>query len=1391
MKNYHDLLLNKIQYPVLLFRCRDSGNFPGYLSRISYRSILLTLIFLGSLPVSNCLARGLGKVSLPALTWNQDAGHFDFQAGERLRSDLLNMDCHECYETINLSLDTNCLRIITPDLVLKNPQNALDHPEYYDLQLTIGNGLVISDNTLRAQHVGKQITAMVSYIGPGPCPQGIACVSTITVKSEFEVTIFPNPAMTVYCSDPFLELDPSSSEYPHRPHAVQTCGGLIDGPYFGGDWVTIHDCVFGQDTAKTILRQWWAISKDGIRTIAMDTIYVLRLPPISASNFFCPENDTLVCGMSDTPVGPYMILPNLMSMSDCDTLYFFDPAFRNKSLESFCGLNIKLDSIEYENTGCTSLKRYIIQVHQNCYGTAPASMCELPDGLSQVQIEGGNGAPIYATCDFWLTNVDTVAPYVSCNLEVDVQADSCTAGYTLGYGYWRDHSIYGPENRDTTWDLLPSAEQTLFFLSGQTYYQVLQQVPLGNAYYILAYQYISARLNFLKGSDPSAVQDFFDEATELFLEFTPDQIGNLDISSKTRSRFIQLVQILDRYNNGRLGPGYCNADAYPTIILEAGADCTGMLRLEKILSIDMCHEVRLIKAMIDTVDFIILDYDSSSGYWTSDQSVSLPLREEPYQVILEAIDECYQVGRDTCEVIVVDATNPTAVAYNGLNVDLSTKVGHVLASQVNNNSTDNCGINLVLARRSDWFEHWVEFCDTAEFESLTNPDIDTTIWCRAPKAMNGEVEAIYAAALQTFATDGNACNLLLYQSWYYDLCRYATVDCQNALDEESFRQNYGILFPETNLELVSQIGGGWADRVPLTCSDVCDSVTVELLVMDFWCNWNKTWTKVFVEDKTPALVVSELTDSIEISCIAYNRDSTFNLTGVNDRVSMAQLFAAADTDNTEALTLLDSVLGGYEKAWINEMNQYVDINGTVIDPTLTFIDSGICECVDVIQPVQYYDLASQSFMIKDSLIQVCGTTKSEIEITKGIVAVNCSDNTQCTQEFVFDLDECGLGTITRRFKIWKSCGIGIPDTLVREQVITLRNHCELNKFMFDLPADTIVDGCAPQFDSNNNVIGFGNPDITGRPEFNFDGACRIVAVAHEDLVNTLLLPTGECYSILRTWYFADWCEIGVQNPNWWLNQNLVADSFTQVIILVDTIAPACTIDIAQTNDTVSLADCNAGLPATFYLFDTCGSFGYNYYLISISGAQPDTVAGGFRGFAGDVRDTMQTQIPDIVPGDYIFTVTATDACNNVGVCADTFYVSCDISRQAGMMYGTPVESPNKILTDRSSHGSDGFADNFGSLGRQDSGIEGFELYQNRPNPFRSETMIGFSLPESQYARLTIYDIQGRSLKVIEGQYGRGYHEVEISAGALGTTGVLYYQLETATYTSTRRMVITP
>lgn len=85
--------------------------------------------------------------------------------------------------------------------------------------------------------------------------------------------------------------------------------------------------------------------------------------------------------------------------------------------------------------------------------------------------------------------------------------------------------------------------------------------------------------------------------------------------------------------------------------------------------------------------------------------------------------------------------------------------------------------------------------------------------------------------------------------------------------------------------------------------------------------------------------------------------------------------------------------------------------------------------------------------------------------------------------------------------------------------------------------------------------------------------------------------------------------------------------------------------------------------------------------------------------------------------------------------------------------------------------------------------DGLQLFQNQPNPFAHTTTIGFSLPETCRATLTIYDVTGKSLLSTSGFYPKGYSEITIDKKALSTSGVLYYRLETAYGAAIKKMII--
>jgi hypothetical protein len=87
----------------------------------------------------------------------------------------------------------------------------------------------------------------------------------------------------------------------------------------------------------------------------------------------------------------------------------------------------------------------------------------------------------------------------------------------------------------------------------------------------------------------------------------------------------------------------------------------------------------------------------------------------------------------------------------------------------------------------------------------------------------------------------------------------------------------------------------------------------------------------------------------------------------------------------------------------------------------------------------------------------------------------------------------------------------------------------------------------------------------------------------------------------------------------------------------------------------------------------------------------------------------------------------------------------------------------------------------------ESGI--FELYQNTPNPFAKETAVSFRLPEAGKATLSIYDVTGKVLRVYEMQGVKGMNTIKVQKADINTSGVMYYQLDAADHTATKRMVV--
>ncbi|MBK8506417.1 MAG: hypothetical protein IPL46_31995 [Saprospiraceae bacterium] len=81
------------------------------------------------------------------------------------------------------------------------------------------------------------------------------------------------------------------------------------------------------------------------------------------------------------------------------------------------------------------------------------------------------------------------------------------------------------------------------------------------------------------------------------------------------------------------------------------------------------------------------------------------------------------------------------------------------------------------------------------------------------------------------------------------------------------------------------------------------------------------------------------------------------------------------------------------------------------------------------------------------------------------------------------------------------------------------------------------------------------------------------------------------------------------------------------------------------------------------------------------------------------------------------------------------------------------------------------------------------LYQNSPNPFHDITTVGFYLPTSGEAVITIRDINGRQVLSRRGIYDRGYQELTLTRNDLPTSGLLFYDIESSGVKQTKKMLI--
>ncbi|MBA1340577.1 MAG: hypothetical protein C5S40_00335 [ANME-2 cluster archaeon] len=86
-----------------------------------------------------------------------------------------------------------------------------------------------------------------------------------------------------------------------------------------------------------------------------------------------------------------------------------------------------------------------------------------------------------------------------------------------------------------------------------------------------------------------------------------------------------------------------------------------------------------------------------------------------------------------------------------------------------------------------------------------------------------------------------------------------------------------------------------------------------------------------------------------------------------------------------------------------------------------------------------------------------------------------------------------------------------------------------------------------------------------------------------------------------------------------------------------------------------------------------------------------------------------------------------------------------------------------------------------------------ELSQNRPNPFKYQTLISYHISEPAYVSLKVFDHLGKEVASLVSDYKtQGDHEVTFDAGEVSVNpGIYFYSISSADVTITKKMLLLP
>jgi plastocyanin len=94
-----------------------------------------------------------------------------------------------------------------------------------------------------------------------------------------------------------------------------------------------------------------------------------------------------------------------------------------------------------------------------------------------------------------------------------------------------------------------------------------------------------------------------------------------------------------------------------------------------------------------------------------------------------------------------------------------------------------------------------------------------------------------------------------------------------------------------------------------------------------------------------------------------------------------------------------------------------------------------------------------------------------------------------------------------------------------------------------------------------------------------------------------------------------------------------------------------------------------------------------------------------------------------------------------------------------------------------------------SVLEQEIALDDFKLNQNHPNPFNPSTNIQFSVPQTSYVTLEVFNALGESVDVLVfEELNAGTYNYDWNASNL-TSGIYFYRLQTTEFVETKKMIL--